>query len=174
MPRKTYPDLVLAVAPMARGFAFILFEGPLAPFDWGLSFSEGHAKNARTLEGVRAIIERYQPNTLVLEDCTSKSVRRSPRIRALALALAHLAAANHMEVHKVDRSMIRNAFATVGARTKYEIAQAIAREIPALSHRLPPLRKVWMSENPRQSLFDAAALAATYYAGSSPGQPRST
>ena len=34
----------------------------------------------------------------------------------------------------------------------------IASMLPALSHKLPPNRKPWMSEDPRMALFEAAAL----------------
>jgi len=50
-----------------------------------------------------------------------------------------------------------------GAETKYEIAQAVAGIIPAFKHRLPPIRKIWQSEDERQSLFDAASLGIAYY-----------
>jgi hypothetical protein len=165
MNKKIYPDLVLAVAPTTRGFAFVLFEGPLTPFDWGRKEITGPAKNVRVLESIQAIIERYHPQIMVFEDLSGESSRRPPRTRALSLALRHQAAEAQMEVHCYDRAAIRRCFAPVGARTKPEIAQAIARQIPAFHHHLPPHRKVWMGEHPRQSLFDAAALGMTYYQG---------
>jgi Holliday junction resolvasome RuvABC endonuclease subunit len=163
MNQKTYPDLVLAVAPTTRGFAFVLFEGPLTPFDWGRKGITGPDKNLRVLKKVQAIIERFHPQVIVLEDLTGKSVRRPAGMRALSLALRYQAEAAQMEVHRYDRATIRRHFEPVGARTKPEIAQAIARQIPAFHHYLPPIRKIWMSEHPRQSLFDAAALGMTYY-----------
>jgi len=33
----------------------------------------------------------------------------------------------------------------------------------AFRDRLPPLRKAWMSQDPRISVFDAAALALTHF-----------
>jgi hypothetical protein len=33
--RRRY-DLVLAIYPQTRGFAFVLFEGWLSPVDWGI------------------------------------------------------------------------------------------------------------------------------------------
>ena len=47
--------------------------------------------------------------------------------------------------------------------TKREIAEAIVREFPELEPRLPPVRKIWMSEDVRMSIFDAAALAITFF-----------
>lgn len=153
----------LAVYPTCHGFSFVLFEGPDAPFDWGIKEVRERQKNAKTLEGVQAIVERYRPEVLIIED-TAHGSRRTTRIRRLYRMLAHLAATEEIEVVRYTRADICACFASVGAKTKYEIAKAIAKEIPAFMHRLPPVRKIWMSEDPRQSLFDAAALGITHYA----------
>jgi hypothetical protein len=47
--------------------------------------------------------------------------------------------------------------------TKNEIAEAIARRVPALHLYVPPARKPWMSEDARMGIFDAAALAFMYF-----------
>jgi hypothetical protein len=60
--------------------------------------------------------------------------------------------------------VIRTVFASVGASTRYEIAQVISQHIDVFSHRMPRKRKPWESEDARQSIFDAAALAMTYFA----------
>lgn len=58
---------------------------------------------------------------------------------------------------------VQAAFAAENAKTRPEIARAIAARLPVFAPKLPPLRKIWMSEDPRQSLFDAAALGMTYF-----------
>ena len=77
--------------------------------------------------------------------------------------LVHFAEAEYVELHRCSKKEVRTCFASVGAGTKYEIAKAIATQIPAFAHRIPRFRKPWMSEDPRQSLFDAAALGLTYF-----------
>jgi len=37
--------LVLSIYPNTRGFAFVLFEGPLSPFDWGVKEVRGRGKH---------------------------------------------------------------------------------------------------------------------------------
>jgi Holliday junction resolvasome RuvABC endonuclease subunit len=160
MPKVRYPDLILAIALTSRGFAFVLFEGPLAPFDWGVVEIKGRDKNASIFHRIQTTIERYHPTTLITE---TVAAQRTARIHASSLGLRHMAVASGMNIHQYDRATIRKCFAPAGASTKYEIAQAIAREIPAFSHRLPPLRKMWATEDVRQSLFDAAALGLTHY-----------
>ena len=47
--------------------------------------------------------------------------------------------------------------------TKDTIAAAIAKHVPDLEYFLPPPRKPWKSEHVLMGLFDAAALALTYF-----------
>lgn len=163
MTYEFHQNLVLSVYPTSRGYAFVLFEGPLNPYDWGIKEIRKKQKNERTLESIQELINRYRPAYLIIEDHTEKGSRRSSRIRRLYRMLMHLAESEQVEVFRYSQKAIRNCFESVGARSKYEIAQAIARQIPAFAHRMPKLRKIWMSEDPRQSLFDAAALGVVFY-----------
>lgn len=162
MKRITYPDLTLAVSLSARGFAYVLFEAPEAPFDWGVVEIGGKDKNGQIGKRVQKLLCRYRPQTLVLENLSAKSAKRPDRTKKLALHLGHLAQSEGVDVMAYDRKAIRAAFTPLGAQTKVEIARAISLAIPALRHRLPPVRKIWMSEDPRQMLFDAAALGITH------------
>lgn len=155
-------DLVLAVYPFSRGFAFVFFEGPNSPFEWGVKEIKEQHKNTRTINEVRKLIDRYRPEVLVIED-TDGGSRRTSRIRKLYRMLSHLAVAEYVDLYRYKKSEIEACFASVGARTKHEIAHAIATQIPPFAHRMPRYRKPWMSEDPRQSLFDAAALALVFY-----------
>jgi hypothetical protein len=56
-----------------------------------------------------------------------------------------------------------DAHSQFGARTRYEVAVAIATRVAAFERFLPPPRKLWMSEDARMGIFRAAALALTYY-----------
>lgn len=156
-------NLVLAVYPFSRGFAFVFFEGPESPFDWGVKEIKEKHKNSRTLDAIKKLIDQYRPEVLVIEDTTDGEFRRTSRIRKLYRMLTHLAHAEYIDACRYTKHDVHECFAAVGALTKHEIAQAIATQIPAFAHRLPRYRKPWMSEDPRQSLFDAAALALTYY-----------
>lgn len=157
-----HTSYTLAIYPFTRGFAFVLFQGPSSPFDWGIKEIRGKEKNALTLQAIKKLIDRYAPETIVIEETKEKHSRRHPRVRALYRMIAHLAHTKGIDIARYPQSRVRETFASVGARTKYEIAQAIATQIPAFALRLPRKRKIWMSEDPRQSLFDAAALGITH------------
>ena len=156
-------NLVLAIYPFSRGFAFVLFEGSESPFDWGVKEIREKHRNVKTLDAIKELIDRYCPEAIVIEDTSDRANRRSSRIKKLYRMLTHLAAAEHVDLYRFSNAEVKQYFATVGAVTKYEIAQAIGLQIPAFGHRLPPLRKPWMSADPRQSLFDAAALGLVFY-----------
>ncbi len=157
-----YRGLVLAVHPTSRGFGWVLFESPLSPVDWGIA-SAKHGRNARLSARFERLLKRYEPAVLVLEEFEGRP-GRVDRIQRLCRQLIHLAACKGMETPVYQRAVIRTVFASVGAGTRYEIAQVIAQQLDAFSHRMPRKRRVWENEDPQQSLFDAAALALTYFA----------
>ncbi len=157
-------NLALSIYPSTRGFAFVLFEGPESPFDWGVKEIKEKHKNTKTLDEIKKLIDRYRPEALIIEDLTNGESRRTSRIRKLYRMLTHLAATEYVDIERYKKSEIKECFGFVGASSKYEIAKAIAIQIPAFAHRIPPFRKPWMAEDPRQTLFDAAALGLTHYA----------
>ena len=61
-------DLVLAIHLQSRGFAFVLFEGWLAPVDWGVQETRGADKNARCLTRIASLLALHTPDVLVLQD----------------------------------------------------------------------------------------------------------
>lgn len=158
--RQRY-DLVLSVSLTIRGFAYILFEGPHTPVDWGIHDARGQKKNANCLAKIAAHIERFRPDLLVLENVEHQSSHRSARVRALSHDLYIFAEDYGVPVERISREDIWDAFAPLGAQNKDEIAEVIAEELPVLVRYLPPTRKPWMSEDARMGLFDAAALYMT-------------
>lgn len=159
-------SLVLSIYPFSRGFAFVLFESPASPFDWGVKEIREKHKNTKTIDEIKKITDRYRPEVLIIEDTTGKGSRRNSRIRKLYRMVVHFAEAEDLDLRRYSKSQVKICFGSVGASTKYEIAKAIATQIPGFAHRVPPMRKAWMSEDPRQSLFDAAALGLTHFARS--------
>jgi Holliday junction resolvasome RuvABC endonuclease subunit len=156
-------DLVLAVYPYFRGIAFVLFEGFLAPVDWGVHDVRGPEKNARCLERVSRLFSDHAPDVLVLEDMSDAGTYRSGRVRALNSAIRNLADMTGLAVNAYSRTHVRNCFAKLGRTTKSEIAELIGKHVPALDQYVPPIRKLWKSEDARMGLFDAAALAWTFF-----------
>jgi hypothetical protein len=154
---------VLAIYLTSRGFAYVAFEGPLSPIDWGVARKDGEGKNGYCLKLAAALFLRYGPDVLVLQDTSPAGTRRSPRIVALNVAISELAERPGILVHAYTRERVRSAFGHLASPTKHAIAEAIAKNIPWFERRLPPPRKPWSAEDARMGIFDAAALALTFF-----------
>lgn len=154
--------LTLGLYPTARGFGWACFDGPFTVFESGL-FTVHKDKNAACLRKVEALLERLAPETLVLEAFDARSSLRSPRIRRLCLSIVSVAADRGLDLAIFTKADVERAFGGVGARSRDEIAHAVARQLPGLQHRLPKNRKNGDSEDKRLAIFNAAALVLTHF-----------
>lgn len=162
-------DLVLAIHPFTRGFAFALLEAPLSPIDWGICEIKGPDAAERGLALAQSLIDRMQPDVLVLADFEASVFEHSGRRKSFQRLVANHARGAGVRVVPYTRAQTFACFKDVGAITRYQIAQAIAAQIDAFAHRVPPPRKMWNAEDVRMYLFDAIALALTHYC--TPGTP---
>jgi Holliday junction resolvasome RuvABC endonuclease subunit len=158
-PRRA---ITFAVYPTARGFGWAALESPLSPHSGGL-VEVKKDKNAVCLRKIEALCEQLEPETLVLEAFQRRNSARTNRIATLCRSLVSLANGRGIDVAIYSRKDVNACFATAGARTRYEIAEAIARQVPALAPRLPAKRRAWNAEDRRMALFNAAALVFTHY-----------
>lgn len=154
--------LTLAIYPTFWGFGWAALEGPLSAFDWGLAFTRID-KNVNCLRRADRLIERLQPETLVLEDFESYRSVRHDRIRKLCRALMGLARERGVEVAVLSRAEIAATFAHANDSSRQSVAEAIARHLPILRRCLPRKRKSWEAEPHRLAIFNAVAVALTHY-----------
>lgn len=161
--KKPQNKCILSLAPCVQGIGFVVFEGSHLPVDWGVKWSRAE-KNAVGITKVAALIKKYQPDRLVFEDHRAAGSRRAKRIEDLLDAIAALARQQQIKTTSISRDRVRLQFAVDGAETKFQIAKTIAAKIPELAPRLPLERKIWLPEHANMSIFDAAALALTYFA----------
>jgi len=155
-------SLVLAVHPTARGFGWVLFEGPEAPVLWGM-VSARKGREKRLYARFERLLRRHRPTALVMESFEGDASRRAGRIQTVCRTLRHLAAVAGLDIVIYPRAVVEACFAKGGRTTRFGIARAIAARIGYFDHRMPRYRKPWFAEDQRQSLFDAAALAMTYF-----------
>ncbi|MBX3481757.1 MAG: hypothetical protein KF842_15305, partial [Caulobacter sp.] len=83
----------------------------------------------------------------------------------LCIAAAQLAAEMQVTVTWYSRAEVREALGLGPKATRHQVARTVAEHISAFRHRLPNERRPWESVDRRLSLFSAAALALTHYAG---------
>lgn len=153
---------LLAIDATSRGFGFVVFDRSRTLIDWGTAHARASDRHERLAMRLRALLKRYAPSVLVVEDASDPSCRRSTQVRRFLSRAAALASEEGVRVCPLDIRAVRKSFAPFGARTKHEIASAITVRYPELAPRLPPKRKPWMSEDERMSIFDAAALMVSY------------
>ena len=158
MSRQDYA-LILAFYPNARGFSYALFEGPLSLVDWGMCDIRGRRKTPICLRRLSFLLDQYQPDAVVIRQISQG------RLATLSKIITELVKSRRIVIATVSRDRIRKAFAHLGSPTRYAIVQAIAKQIPVLAPYVPPVRKIWYGEDRRMGLFDAAAMALTFYQG---------
>jgi hypothetical protein len=116
---------LLAIAASARGFGFAVMDGFSTLVDWGVKSATG-AKNSKSVLKSEELIDHYSPDSIVLEDCGTKHVRRSQRIRALGRQVIDLSRKRHLRVNVLTREQIRKVFFANGRGTKHAVAQILA------------------------------------------------
>ncbi|HEX8167166.1 MAG TPA: hypothetical protein VF601_15460 [Beijerinckiaceae bacterium] len=154
---------MLAIAPVSRGFGFAVMESIRIPIDWGVK-EVRHEKNALCLARAVKLLEGYAPAVLVLDDWADRHSRRTFRVRSLLRLIAAEAEGRGVKVIRFTHPDVRRVFATFAARTKDQIAGAVARMIPELIPTLPKPRRIWEGEHYAMAIFEAAALGITYFA----------
>lgn len=150
--------VVMAIFPNTRGFGYAVFEG-VVPVDWGASDVRGPRRNSVCIDRVVMLLNRYNPDIVLLRDA---SEARSSRVAHLIHAIGALPLDPRAACLVVSRPQVREAFGYLARPTRAAIAAAIAERIPFFAPLVPPVRKIWNSEDRRMGLFDAVALALTY------------
>src|SRR5439155_16166077 len=97
---------VLAIDPSTRGFGFAVLEGPNRLIDWGVKETKAN-KNVKSLKLIDDLIDRYQPNVIVVEDYEGKGSRRCRRIQTLINDISKLASQKKIRVRSFSRAKVK-------------------------------------------------------------------
>jgi hypothetical protein len=171
--RREDEPRVVAIDPTSRGFGYAVLEGPGFLVDWGTK-DAGRADDAKSLFHTAALIKHYRPDVVVLEDTRDAASRRCERVRNLIATVERFALDAGIAVTLIARHQVQHLFGASAATTKYRVASLIAGHFAELAPRVPPIRKPWMSEDARMSIFDAVAFALTYFFQHGDSLPRIT
>ena len=153
---------ILAIDSGTKGFGFAVMEGPERLVDWGVKGGKEN-KNSKSLELVSGLISHYQPDVVVVEDADGPGSRPWERVREMIAGIQKLCVEKKIKVRSFSRSQVKETFSGATVPNKHQIASAICERLPELAPRLPPLRKAWMSEDYRMSIFDALSFALTFF-----------
>ena len=155
--------ITLAIYFSTRGSSFVLFEGSLSPYDWGIFEVRGPRREPKCQQKMIQLLDRYEVDVLVLQNTGPEGTRRASRLMTLNAAVEAAARQHGVPVFKYSRADVYSTFASVGFSNKQTLAELIAKHIPAFEQHVPPPRKAWKSEDARMALFDAAALALVFF-----------
>jgi len=150
---------VLAVDPTSRGLGYAILEGPEQLIDWGVKRCTDNSPSMY-LDIVEGLFVRYGPEVLIVEDYCCPASRRCPRVEEVLRQVLRAARAHKIRTRKYSRLKVQVA---LGDFPKYQIAQSITEHFPELQTRLPAKRKPWESEAYAMAIFDAVALALTFF-----------
>jgi Holliday junction resolvasome RuvABC endonuclease subunit len=148
---------VLSIEPYWRGFGFAVLEGSDRLIEWGVKESR-QEKHHHILRQIASLLRHYNPDVVVIEDVINN--QRNPNMRDLMAAIVDLVRSENHTIVTVHRATVRK---VLGGTTRMGIAQKTAEHFPELANWLPPLRKIWKSEDSKMNIFTAVANALAYY-----------
>jgi hypothetical protein len=148
---------ILAIDPFSRGVGFAVFEPGVGLTDWGLKTTR-RADNPKAVRAIEKLISKVAPDLLALEDWESTGARRCERVEILLNLIAN-GGWKGLRVLLVSRHELHRIGPLPAASTKYGRALLLAERFPELHPFLPPVRKLWMREDDRMSIFDAVGFA---------------
>ena len=140
MNRRRY-DFVMAVFPNARGIAYVVFEGPQSPVDWGMSDPRGDTRKDKAVRYVATLLDRYMPRVLITQgSCRHPGGARAP-IQASSKHWKSLQRTKGVPNVQFSSQQLRQSFGFLGSPTRYAIVEAIARAHPAIRAVCPASQK---------------------------------
>src|SRR5580692_2479503 len=117
--------LVLAVRPTSRGFGWALFEGPLAPVDWGIATAKVN-KSAQCMVRFKQLLDQYHPSALILEKFDDEDVHHSERIRTLAETMRGSANTRAMDTPIYGKKEVSITVTGNAKASRHTVAAAVA------------------------------------------------
>lgn len=152
----------LGVHATSHGFGWVAFESPLSLYDWGTTRASSN-KNDMCMRRFEKLLDRFPPETLVMEAFEGVGVRRSHRVIRLCRSMIASAAVRGIPTAVYRRGDVKGAFSHLGAIDRHDTAQALARLFDVLRPMLPPRRRAWEMANDRMGIFNSAAVALTHF-----------
>jgi hypothetical protein len=165
MQQKSIDNIrLLALDLHAQRFGFAVLEGPSRLLNWGV---RGYARieNGKVLLGsISPLLTMFEPELVTIGDPSDWNLQRRLGANAALAVIQREADWRSLSFHQITRKQVKEVFAPLRSQTKYEIATAVTLLFPELVWKLPPVRKVWESENYALPIFDAASIGIACFA----------
>src|SRR5262252_6832138 len=95
--------ITLAIYFSSRGASFVLFEGTLSPYDWGIFEVRGPRREAKCRLHITQLLDQYAIDALVLQNTGRDGTRRSFRLTTLNAAVEAAAQQHGVPVFMYSR-----------------------------------------------------------------------
>ena len=123
--------MVLVIAPVSRGFGYIVFEDGPNPIDWGIK-TVAKPVNKNSLERVRIMLHIYNPDVVIVENYNGKGSHRSKRIKRLIDQITRLAEQKNIKTRRYSRGQIQDC---LQLRQHFECAAVVLIEFDQRQRR---------------------------------------
>lgn len=165
MHPKSPDRRILAISLRSRRFGFAVFEGPNRLLDWGVVFYplNDSARGAAASKRVVSLLTLFMPSMVIVGKARLLDDRNGSGTRTVLGSIRREASSRVIPVHVMEGAKLKEACRLFHAKSKHEIASALAQAFPEILWKLPPKRKIWESEHPRMVMFDAIALGFAYW-----------
>jgi hypothetical protein len=162
MPLRIYDPRVLAIDLRNRRSGFAVFEGSRNLLDFGTTVLPSVPAEF-AVNRFSDLLRISLPSIIVVRKDRWENISSDSNTRHSIEILTRESKTRGIQIQMLEQSAMNITFRNLGCETKAEISTALARIFPELVWQLPPRRKAWESEHPRQSVFDAIALGLAYW-----------
>jgi hypothetical protein len=165
MNPKSHEQRILAIALRSRRFGFAVFEWPNRLLDWGMVFYplNNPAQHVAASKRVASLLTLYIPSVVVVGQTRLLNVSNGSGVRPILRSIRREASSRLIPVCLMKKTEVGEVFRLIHAESKHEIASMLTQMFPELLWKLPPKRRVWESEHPIMTMFDAVALGFAYW-----------
>jgi hypothetical protein len=162
MHLRIYDPRVLAIDLRNRRSGFAVFEGPRNLLDFGTTVLPSVPAES-VMNRFSDLLRMSLPSIIVVRKDRWQNISSDSSIKHSIEMLTRESETREIQIRMLEQNAVSAIFRNLGCGTKAEISIALARIFPELVWQLPPERKAWESEHPRQSVFDAIALGLAYW-----------
>jgi hypothetical protein len=155
--------MAIDLRPKRSGFA--IFEGPRRLMDCGTVIVPSISR-MEPAERLSEILKLSSPSTIVIKKERWQRFLSHPETEPMIAGLLDEAERHQIEIRLLPKAAMDSSYRNLGCETKAEVSAVLARLFPELVWQLPPIRRPWDTEHPRQSVFDAIALGFAFWQNS--------
>jgi len=163
MASKPAASRILAIDLRSERFGFAVFEGRSRLIDWGVCLYGFSGASTAARNRLAPLLKQFRPSAIVVSIARREKALGRDGVRRILSSIKREALANSTPTRVIAKSQVRTVFRSLHAKTKHEVAIAVAQLFPELRWKLPPKRKLWQKEHYRIAIFQAVAVGYVYW-----------